>query len=652
MLQLLADEAHRFLVQVDAARRIAPFHEGVGVLRMAFPVQRVAGREQAEGPEHLVGALPPGVVVRTGAVGQRRPQSEARDRLEVAVGGRQYEALAEAVDGVVDAVGVARDLETASERQEDPGAFGRARRNLAGKGAQQGDRVVEFSRVTEFPGGPQVPEGALEQQVGERGGVEHPSDEVVGRYALRPPAGLGDGLLQVFRAARRRVPGVQYLGEGQVRLSTHGMPGRCGVEGVAGGFVGVAQGAGVIGAHGVPGQQQGEVAEVHGVLEGVGGRVRGRAAGGDALLVHLGTGSAAALHGPLEEGDAQVGEERGPAGQHDVRLRKGGAQQCDALGAQRRIVQGQGGAAQCGAEDGAVLGAVRVVPGGELHRLAQFGDRLPHPVLVRVRLGPVPEDVPQVAVPAGLFVADARCADHGGAVCADGVGECLEAGAVLEAVEEDESEVRQTGALLKASLAEDGGGVPQQGFGDGQASGVAALLEEQRQPDGGVVREAGLRRGAGRIAGQRGEQRAQSVRHVLRVLLVHRDEPEQSGGERPRIGFVPRDVAAPVGVGESQGPEAPHVPVGQDETAAHLVGRRGGLRPEEPLQGGGLGVRAFGLLEDAFRGVLRRHAGNRRPRRTLAAGAVPTSHRVVFPCCFIAPPSADNRINLPIAAAT
>ncbi len=186
--------------------------------------------------------------------------------------------------------------------------------------------------------------------------------------------------------------------------------------------------------------------------------------------------------------------------------------------------------------------------------------------------------------------------------------------------------------------------MPQQGFGEGQGAGAAALLEQQRQPDGGVVRETGLGRDTGRLAGQGGEQRAQPVRHVPRVLLVHGGETEQRGTERPRIGLVPREVAAPVGVTECEGPEAPHGPVGQDESAAHLVGRRRRLRPEEPFQGARPGFRAFGLLEDAVRGGLGRHAGSRRRRRTRAGGGVSTSRRVVFPCCVIAPPSGRTRL--------
>ncbi|MGW0938761.1 hypothetical protein [Streptomyces sp. NPDC002666] len=247
---------------------------------------------------------------------------------------------------------------------------------------------------------------------------------------------------------------------------------------------------------------------------------------------------------------------------------------------------------------------------------------------------------------ARLFVPDPGGADHGGTARGEGVGERLASGAVLESVEEDESQVRQADALFEAALAERGGGVPQQGLGEGEGSGVTALLEQQRQPDGGVVREAGLGRRAFRFAGQGGEERAQPVRHLRRVLLVHRDEPQQRGTERPRIALVPREVAEQVGVAEGQGPAAPHASVGQGGSPAYLVGRLQGLRPEEPFQGALLGVRALGLLEDAAGGVLGAHAASR--PRTAVAGAVST----VRPCCVIAPPSAGNRINLPMAEAT
>ncbi len=265
-----------------------------------------------------------------------------------------------------------------------------------------------------------------------------------------------------------------------------------------------------------------------------------------------------------------------------------------------------------------MLGAARIGVRGEFHRRTQRGDRLPQRARVLGRLGPVPERVPEVAVPAGLFVRCTGCAGHGRTPHGDGFGERREPGPVLEPVEEDEPQVRQADALLGAALADGRDGVPQQDLGHAQDPGVAALLEDDRHPDGGVVCERGRGPGALRRARQRGVERVQYGRHLPGVLLVERAEPEYGPGDRAPVGRAPGGVAEQIGVPEGQDAEAPGAAVGQGDGAEHLVHRPCGLRSGEPLhgvplQGVLLRCRAFDLPEDAVRRLLGPHLRHRFP---------------------------------------
>ncbi len=400
-------------------------------------------------------------------------------------------------------------------------------------------------------------------------------------------------------------------------LGAHRMAGGNGFEGPTGDGDRLVEQVGALGMTGEPGQQQREVGKVRGALEGAGRGVRRPPAGGDPLL-----GEPGALVVPHdlgrfgEEGDPQIGQERGGVGHDAARLRERGAQQRDPLGAQGRFVLPVGGQAQHGTEGGPVVRAQGGVRRGEFHGPPQRGDRLAERLHVPGRIRRVAQDMTEVAVPAGLFVRVARGAGHGGAPGGDRVVERLPPGAVLEAVEEHETEVRQADALLGAAGGDRSGGMTQQGLGPAQGLGIAALLEDRHHPHARVVRRAGRGGGAVRFARQRGVERAQSGRHLVRVLLADRGEPEQGGGERGPVGPAGRDVAEEVGVAERQDSQAPEVSAGRGDARAHVVGRPSRLRPGEPGHGPGVAVRPLDLPKDAVRRVLgRSHLCHRAPVR-------------------------------------
>lgn len=572
---LLAEEAHRFLVQAGVARLLRPLHKGFGVLGVAVPVLRAPGPEPVQPPAHLRRARAPPLRVRPGAPDQRRPEVEARAGREVLAGRGQGQARAEAADGLVGVLRVAGEQQAAAERPQDPGLLGGVRGDLRGELPEQGGRGVGRTGVGRTPEVSGVPGGTLVQQLREEGGEQDPACHVVGGPGPRPPTGVGDGLVQVVRGVPGRVPGVQRPGEREVGLGAHRVAGRSGVEGLAARRARLVEEIGAAGVAGESGQQQREVGEVRGALEGVRGGVRGPPADGDALLGER--GAPRARRGFREEGDPQVGEERGGAGHDGARPREGRTQQGDALGAQPGVVQAVGGEAERGAQGGAVVGAVRAVLRGEFHRLPQREDRLVERFRLPGRIGQVAQGVAEVTVSAGLFVPVAGGAGHGGAPGGDGVGERLPPGAVLVSVEEGEPQVRQADALLKAAGTGGVGGVPQQRLRAVQDAGVAALLEHRHHPDAGVVRHGGPGRGAVRFARHQGEDRAHPERHPVGVLFADRGEPEQGRGEGGAVGRTAHGVAEEVG--RNRAPERPGPRRSRPEGRCRRAPRRPPARP-------------------------------------------------------------------------